>query len=86
MESSKASPYDRKPQNHRQFHWKGTNCAGLARDRAFSSGCLSMGTGQNKGVCEIGMEINTGIVIVGNVGPENRAGYTAIGDSVNVAA
>lgn len=41
---------------------------------------------EGKVTFEIGIGVNTGNAIVGNVGAENRMDYTVIGDSVNIAA
>ena len=41
---------------------------------------------QGKETFAVGIGINTGSAIVGNVGSENRMDYTAIGDCVNIAA
>ncbi len=58
--------------------------AGIEITRAVET--MGKQAGSHASRLEIGIGINTGKVVIGNVGSENRKDYTAIGDTVNVAA
>lgn len=54
--------------------------------QAAAKGLMNQRSAQGKETFEIGIGINTGRAIVGNVGSKNRLDYTVIGDTVNTAA
>ena len=41
---------------------------------------------EGKPIIEIGIGVHTGLAVVGNIGTEERIEYTAVGDTVNIAA
>jgi len=47
---------------------------------------MKVRSAQDKETFAVGIGINTGSVIIGNVGANNRMDYTVVGDCVNVAA
>jgi adenylate cyclase len=53
--------------------------------QAFTQRMMKLRKHLGKEVFEIGIGINSGSAVVGNIGSRNRMDYTVIGDSVNVA-
>jgi class 3 adenylate cyclase len=54
--------------------------------QAATEALMQMRLAQGKEIFGVGIGINTGSSIVGNVGAENRMDYTVIGDSVNISS
>ena len=65
--------------------------SGLEKGSAIVTLCLLLGGGaawaaQGKKTFTVGMGLNTGEVVMGNLGSSERMNYTVIGDNVNTAA
>ena len=84
---------DRRPSTSSQSNWATWNTAFASRAAAAAAVRAALKVQERlaaeagkEGAFRIRIGLNTGSCIVGNVGSVNRINYTAIGDSVNVAA